>query len=65
METARRRVAIGGSFACDDALAVPLQHLLENVRALLCVAVQFAGDCCRPVHCFCAVQCLTRRFRCN
>lgn len=57
METVRRRVAIGGSFACDDTLAVPLQHLLENVRAVfLCVAVQFAWDCCRPVHSFCAVQ---------
>ncbi|KAG6615440.1 uncharacterized protein IUM83_04982 [Phytophthora cinnamomi] len=26
----RRRVAIGGTFACDEALAVPLQYLLEN-----------------------------------
>ncbi|KAL3659696.1 hypothetical protein V7S43_015371 [Phytophthora oleae] len=31
METvSRRRVAIGGTFACDEALAVPLQYLLKN-----------------------------------
>ncbi|KAG3155354.1 hypothetical protein PI124_g3637 [Phytophthora idaei] len=31
METmAYRRVAIGGTFACDEALAVPLQYLLKN-----------------------------------
>uniref|UniRef100_A0AAV1TPY4 Uncharacterized protein n=1 Tax=Peronospora matthiolae TaxID=2874970 RepID=A0AAV1TPY4_9STRA len=26
----RKRVAIGGTFACDEALAVPLQHLLQH-----------------------------------
>jgi hypothetical protein len=36
METETRRVAIGGTFACDEALAVPLQFLLKNVRPRAC-----------------------------
>ena len=28
----RKQVAIGGTFACDEALAVPLQYLLQNFR---------------------------------
>ncbi|CAI5707479.1 unnamed protein product [Peronospora farinosa] len=32
---ARKHVAIGGTFACDEALALPLQYLLKNVGIVL------------------------------
>ncbi|KAH7463717.1 uncharacterized protein KRP23_12911 [Phytophthora ramorum] len=47
METVtRRRVAIGGTFACDEALAVPLQYLLNNVGAImLCWLGALGAEC--------------------
>ncbi|CAI5700677.1 unnamed protein product [Peronospora effusa] len=32
---ARKHVAIGGTFACDEVLALPLQYLLKNVGIVL------------------------------
>ncbi|OWY91283.1 hypothetical protein PHMEG_00040203, partial [Phytophthora megakarya] len=63
METmTRKRVAIGGSFACDEALAVPLQYLLKNAVWNVDVDLQWlrygsltdfdewSGDVLHPSH---------------
>ncbi|KAG7390415.1 hypothetical protein PHYPSEUDO_007938 [Phytophthora pseudosyringae] len=53
METATRsRVAVGGTFACDEALAVPLQYLVKNVGLIvLCLlGTKWGGGArCQPV----------------